>query len=272
MEDIKQSTVNSEQSTVEQKRPITVHGSQPTFLVTLLSVLLLISCLIAGFFAYQTQRLVAELRMKNEELVIKTPTPVSTPDSTADWKEYSYTKIKFSLKLPQKWYTHPETSTLYGYDTNISFPVDNPSSQDFIDGQLVDLSIGVSNNNSEDLQAIANNRIIMPNSYLNNKVANITVDNENAIVLDYKSGDGHEIVFKHGDYNYIISFFNPNKNKELFEIFDQIISTFKFIEPEIRSSSLPVACTMDAKICPDGTSVGRTGPKCEFAPCPAPIN
>lgn len=27
-------------------------------------------------------------------------------------------------------------------------------------------------------------------------------------------------------------------------------------------------CTMDAKLCPDGTSVGRTGPNCEFAPCP----
>ena len=29
-----------------------------------------------------------------------------------------------------------------------------------------------------------------------------------------------------------------------------------------------VICTMDAKICPDGTAVGRTGPNCEFAPCP----
>ena len=29
----------------------------------------------------------------------------------------------------------------------------------------------------------------------------------------------------------------------------------------------PVACTQDAKICPDGTAVGRTGPNCEFAPC-----
>lgn len=27
-------------------------------------------------------------------------------------------------------------------------------------------------------------------------------------------------------------------------------------------------CTMDAKICPDGSAVGRTGPNCEFAPCP----
>ncbi|MCK9344883.1 MAG: Gmad2 immunoglobulin-like domain-containing protein [Candidatus Pacebacteria bacterium] len=30
----------------------------------------------------------------------------------------------------------------------------------------------------------------------------------------------------------------------------------------------PVACTMEAKVCPDGSAVGRTGPNCEFAECP----
>ncbi len=30
----------------------------------------------------------------------------------------------------------------------------------------------------------------------------------------------------------------------------------------------PVACTEEAKLCPDGTAVGRVGPDCEFAPCP----
>lgn len=29
-----------------------------------------------------------------------------------------------------------------------------------------------------------------------------------------------------------------------------------------------VACTMEAKVCPDGSTVGRTGPNCEFAACP----
>lgn len=29
-----------------------------------------------------------------------------------------------------------------------------------------------------------------------------------------------------------------------------------------------VACTMEAKLCPDGSYVGRGGPNCEFAPCP----
>jgi hypothetical protein len=30
----------------------------------------------------------------------------------------------------------------------------------------------------------------------------------------------------------------------------------------------PVACTMEAKLCPDGSYVSRTGPNCEFASCP----
>ncbi|MBI3251492.1 MAG: hypothetical protein HYZ62_01110 [Candidatus Andersenbacteria bacterium] len=29
-----------------------------------------------------------------------------------------------------------------------------------------------------------------------------------------------------------------------------------------------VACTLEAKLCPDGSAVGRSGPNCEFAACP----
>lgn len=32
----------------------------------------------------------------------------------------------------------------------------------------------------------------------------------------------------------------------------------------------PRACTEEAFVCPDGSAVGRTGPNCEFAPCPTP--
>src|SRR4051812_7511162 len=32
----------------------------------------------------------------------------------------------------------------------------------------------------------------------------------------------------------------------------------------------PTICTTDAKICPDGSSVGRTGPSCTFSECPIP--
>ena len=30
-----------------------------------------------------------------------------------------------------------------------------------------------------------------------------------------------------------------------------------------------IACTMEAKLCPDGSYVGRTGPNCEFSKCPS---
>ncbi len=34
----------------------------------------------------------------------------------------------------------------------------------------------------------------------------------------------------------------------------------------------PIACTEEAKICPDGSAVGRVPPDCEFAPCPSETN
>ena len=39
---------------------------------------------------------------------------------------------------------------------------------------------------------------------------------------------------------------------------------------EHPATPTPVACTMEAKLCPDGTSVGRSGPNCEFSVCAFP--
>lgn len=36
-----------------------------------------------------------------------------------------------------------------------------------------------------------------------------------------------------------------------------------------KNSVEPVACTEEAKLCPDGSYVGRVGPKCEFKECPS---
>lgn len=37
----------------------------------------------------------------------------------------------------------------------------------------------------------------------------------------------------------------------------------------LTMNTAQVGCTMEAKICPDGSAVGRSGPRCEFAPCPS---
>lgn len=40
----------------------------------------------------------------------------------------------------------------------------------------------------------------------------------------------------------------------------------------IDKKSPKIACTQEAKLCPDGSYVGRVGPNCEFAPCPSSNN
>lgn len=42
--------------------------------------------------------------------------------------------------------------------------------------------------------------------------------------------------------------------------------------PIVNGRPDPVACTMEAKLCPDGSYVGRTGPNCEFSPCPSSVS
>lgn len=41
-----------------------------------------------------------------------------------------------------------------------------------------------------------------------------------------------------------------------------------FLPNKINMDDEQIACTMKAKLCPDGSAVGRIGPKCEFALCP----
>lgn len=46
------------------------------------------------------------------------------------------------------------------------------------------------------------------------------------------------------------------------------VATNKDGQIDQLSPTEPVMCTQEAKQCPDGSYVGRTGPKCEFTACP----
>lgn len=41
-----------------------------------------------------------------------------------------------------------------------------------------------------------------------------------------------------------------------------------YTQHNLLDTHTPVACTTEAKICPDGSAVGRIGPNCDFAQCP----
>ena len=51
-------------------------------------------------------------------------------------------------------------------------------------------------------------------------------------------------------------------------IYDKSLFIKEQEQEQKQEQEKPVACTMEAKVCPDGSAVGRSGPNCEFADCP----
>jgi len=55
--------------------------------------------------------------------------------------------------------------------------------------------------------------------------------------------------------------------------YQMALDTIKTVETSIKitPTTFPIICPMDAMLCPDGSSVGRIAPNCDFAPCPTGI-
>ena len=47
-----------------------------------------------------------------------------------------------------------------------------------------------------------------------------------------------------------------------------LLSLTMKITNTVTKNNHPVACSMEAKLCPDGSYVSRTGPDCQFSACP----
>jgi hypothetical protein len=184
------------------------------FLVILLSILLFISVVIAGFFVLQTQKLTEELITKEDksggdtatvEITLPTTSPVSV---NKNWKKY--TNSDFSYQYPEEWTEGQSGQTIVSNQAgaNITnFTKDMPMYNECMKLEITN---------------ITNDLLVKYYSYdlgtemcsnqanMNNKEAWITkVD-----------GDGFQpgLIY---DYNEVIY---PNSLK----VFDQILSTFKF--------------------------------------------
>lgn len=67
-------------------------------------------------------------------------------------------------------------------------------------------------------------------------------------------------------------FEHKSKNKGILLIISLLILTFGiFLYFNHQKEQEPIFCTEEAKLCPDGSYVGREGPNCEFAKCPVKI-
>lgn len=171
------------------------------------------------------------------------PAESSSSAETSNWKAYINGKMKFSLKIPPLWFSHPENKVLSGYSAVFSYPIDNPTLQNWRDQQRASVEIAIFQNNSKSIYQQAQERIESDQrtkkkigghypEELIEQPQRIKVDGEEGLVLYSKDGYYEMILINHGNLTYLITLGTPKPIVQIEEIlptFNQILSTFKFL-------------------------------------------
>lgn len=208
-----------------------------------------------------------------------TPTPTINP--VANWKKYENVKYNFS-------FSYPDTDGLVLNENTKSINKLSPQSL---------YEVTLSYPNSDQVLSF----IVFPNpkelsaqdwweanynTYFRNQKSHI--DGAPLLQKDFnlskKKFGNNKLLFAENSQLFASPYFLSN-DIYMIEIISslpqavttQILSTFKSEVPTPTgnlskvtptTTGKDVICTLEAKLCPDGTYVSRTGPNCEFAACP----
>jgi hypothetical protein len=209
--------------------------NQKGFVIPLIIAIIAILVVGGGVFVYNNKKV--EAPIVDQDIV-------TNVDIAKDWKTYTNTQYGFSFQYPVEY-------DLNDHTTESSRPFFQLVSK--IDGYFI--SIDILSRDSFWCDEIS----CEPSRY--ELKENLVIDNKPARFILY--GDV-------GGYTDRVQILNKNILVDISKFVGlgkisvkDIAKTFKFITPQ-------VACTMDAKMCPDGSYVGRTGPNCEFV-CPKTV-
>lgn len=248
--------VSTEQSRSIEPR---VEGQLPkdNHWITILSmaVFVLLSLAAVVFLYYQNQQLKTTLASYQTQA---TPTPSATPDLTANWTTYTDPRGVYSFKYPSDWTKSKDTGLF-----------DNPSLKFILDVETHESTLSAEVwTKTKECQTI-----ITKTQTSSGCTESVTGPIANSLQYTFIAHYGamHTIVKHEGAiFDISLSAREPDLNfDEIRGTYNQILSTFKFLGTASPSpAATQKACTLEAKLCPDGSSVGRTGPNCEFAPCP----
>lgn len=243
-----------------------------------ISIFIILAIGLVAFFYNQNQ----QLKQMLSKYSSPSPTPVVSNDPLANWKVYKSSLDNYQFKVPQEW-TEIEHSSNFEHraifqsgDGLYKFTTDAQVNKNKITGkeyasldEFVGLPYTVKALKIDGLDA----RQPLPRAGSENfdKVYFFSQDKGLIFSLELLVGDGTKT-----DHRVTVEALQIGE-----DVFDKIISTFEFLTPlptivppstniDTISSPSAKACTMEAKICPDGSGVGRSGPNCEFAPCPTP--
>lgn len=199
--------------------------------------------------------------------IAKLPSPTPTPDPTANWKTY----------------TLPDKSTGGKCDGSAGYKINYPDNWSYTEatgteGKFVGFQETVNNKTYLSINRINN----LDNKTLDwwllerrpeEKVieTEIKISGVNARQFTNEIAGIKTIYLAKSCYIFkIMADFPDDNSLEIKSILDQILSTFKFTpaSPSASPSGSQTVCTQEVKLCPDGSSVGREGPNCEFKACP----
>lgn len=263
---------NQQQPPVVNQEPVATNQKGPSsFLTILLSILLILACVIAGFFAYQTQKLVVDLR---EMQVEQTPQPdQSNQQQDEEWRMFENKSLGFSFSLAPflKYPTNldPSESNMFSNRMNLSGPLEIAGKDILLESTVYrDIDQNSGDKVKTSLTTEIGDSVKQPFQPIGSIKKLLNLRNGGAIFeespLDDKEATYLIAIWENDSNVHVLKMFAMsevlNKSKE---DFIKMAESYKFEE-------LATVCTMDAKICPDGSAVGRSGPNCEFAPCPTP--
>jgi len=245
--------------------------------ITVISIatFIILAISLVAFFYYQNQKLKQIITKYTES----SPTPVASNDPLASWKTYKSQIDNYQFKVPVEW-IEVEHSSDFGHraifqsgDGLYRFTADAQPNKNKVTGkayvsldEFVGLPYVVKALKVDGLEA----RQPLPKSGSENydKVYFFSQDGSLIFSLELLVGDGSKT-----DHRVTVESLRIGA-----DVFNKIVSTFKFNSPLPTATPLSInndsvstpsgkTCTMEAKICPDGRSVGRSGPNCEFTPC-----
>jgi len=194
--------------------------SNNNFLVILLSILLLISVAIAGFFAWQTQKLVSELQIMKDEVRIA---PVATISPTAEPVATDSAAIDTS-----NWKTYPPATTV-----GLKYSFKYPSIAELTEAGDFAIFTTINSNISHRYVAKTTDIDALINNYQPFASPKIIFFSKSAFSINNLSGykaltDGDTYYFlKTDNLNAVLVFSYKSTEKNTGLILDQILSTFK---------------------------------------------
>lgn len=187
-----------------------------------------------GYFYLQAQnptkqpdREIVEVTPSITQPVAKvSPTPTSVPvvqDETRDWKTYVDSQNRFSFKYPDNMVINKNGFTGgSGEIKTANFRYSNPPQ-----GYKIEMQIYPDSNSLDGQVSLACVNAMTGEKFAGCIVSNITVNGSKTIVVTY--ADSKKTYFVYGKTIGIGFFEGPSTTETYKTVFDQILSTFKFL-------------------------------------------